>query len=430
VDGDWAAQTSYTITLAVTAQDAALLGGHFQATLAYGDITPDDGTDGTWFAGVSDTNSVNGTPDTIVAAPATYTWTIVTKNSFTPSSGVAPVFQINTKSSSGWGEFADGSTYGFSGTLTIVGTPLTATTATFKANGGTGADVVVDVNLGDAVSVAAVPTTFTNTGKLLKGWSTSSGGTPQVDPTAATLNAAAVYHAIWVDDDKVWEVTVGDAITFADWADDDYVEVTLTVKAGESNPGSGWGLGAFQNAAYANVIEFKTPDATGTEFKVKYLIATLKAIIGESSTQVAVWHNSYNHTVKKITYTAPPAGITVRLIQDQYSPSPQWRETLSTLGLTIAATKYKVTITGTSDKALDAVQITFRNSTWGGNYSGYDSIPVGDFVYVSYLGDSAATLLDANNFEIVYKGTDTSFTQDVTYATLSNVVITFEAIAD
>jgi hypothetical protein len=79
--------------------------------------------------------------------------------------------------------------------------------------------------------------------------------------------------------------------------------------------------------------------------------------------------------------------------------------------LVIDKSKYKIEISGTSDKALSDVSLSFRNAAWDGNYSGNVAID------------------NVDKLEIVYKGTD-SFVQDVTFATLTNVTITLTPIDD
>ena len=108
---------------------------------------------------------------------------------------------ISANYPSNWQDFNNRTTRKFNGQLldnsNINYHPQTGNTVTYKANSGTGADVVVNITDGQVYTVAA--NTFTRTGYTFTGWNTAANGTGTAYAVGAqiTISGSLVLHAQW-----------------------------------------------------------------------------------------------------------------------------------------------------------------------------------------------------------------------------------------
>jgi hypothetical protein len=255
-------------------------------------------------------------------------------------------------------------------TITDLGEQLNAV---FKANGGTGDDVTVAVNKGDAVALASIPT-FTNAGKYLKGWSTAASGDPQVDPYYEPINADTTYHAIWVngtEEEGYWVKNLGtdlaQNIDLADYPADTYIEFVFPKYPLND------GIGAIAEV-WNGWETINSPSSDIGEFRPRYLIKTLKAKASALSKPTLVnlvgnWKGEGGSSteINLITFNGPAPTILTLGANGQYGyqvtiPSPE--------GVANGKT-YTITYTFTLDKPVNTLQFAASNASWATTSDGY-----------------------------------------------------------
>jgi hypothetical protein len=317
--------------------------------------------------------------------------------------------------------------------ITDIGEPLTVT---FKANGGTEADVVKDVYAGDAVSFLSTPK-FTNASKVLKGWSTSASGTPQVDPTITTLTANTEYHAIWADAEFKVALGPGNNVAdFATWADDDYLEYVITDitsvgNVGSFSTGDSWdgALGMFGPASAAEV------PADGIVV-LRFLVSSLKSHYSVTSTRCNFWSGTHTET-NRVAWSDPSSEPKV------FGPLGNngeygWQSMFTSGALEVGTqlTKdevYAFTYTYTSDVDIDQVNLFFLDNSSANSYgwdmlTGYVGIgttvtantPISGSVDITITATASGTDSDANKF-VLTAGATTASAPTLTFTTFTLV---------
>jgi uncharacterized repeat protein (TIGR02543 family) len=182
---------------------------------------------------------------------------------------------------------------------------------TFDVNGGDGANVLIETTNGKLFNASELPP-LAKEGKVLKGWSTSSTGTPQVDPTLIQVEGNTTYYAIWADQEWVTSLGTGNQIQnipVSTFDDDAYIEV---VYEGAGSPGTIYGLGALCDSGWTGKISIYTPPTALTPvegvvtFKVRFLVSTVKAAVGDTLI-INNWENTLPGVgANLITFTEPP----------------------------------------------------------------------------------------------------------------------------
>ncbi|MDR0644003.1 MAG: InlB B-repeat-containing protein [Treponema sp.] len=166
-------------------------------------------------------------------------------------------------------------------------------TVTFKANGGVGDDVAVEVYNGERIASNAIPV-FTKTGQEIYGWATSATATSadKINLSSYTVDANVTLYAIWATATTTSIGTTDTALTATvldTLADDSILLITVT---GTANPGNGWGIGklCYNVDTWPDVVglaEIKTPDAESLTFTVSYSIGDIKAARAASANTTA-----------------------------------------------------------------------------------------------------------------------------------------------